>query len=452
MVDEAIPLSQREQEILHLVATGATNQQVALELCISVNTVKVHLRNIFSKIGVESRTEATMWAVHRGLITIPNHGQTERETEESELEPEAETPLEPLPMPPEPIPLWKRLLLVVCGLLVLLLALVPPILQRSLYREVISSSAFADQGAPQTDQFLSPTSRWSSRAQMPSPRARLAAASLEGLVYTIGGDVSGAVSDVVEAYNPAENTWQIRTPKPIAVSNIGAIAIDGLIYVPGGMADDGTVIDAMEAYNPIEDEWYSMSSLPAPMCAYAIAAVEKSIYLFGGWDGESYVDTVYIYDTESDTWSQGTPIAVPRAFAGAGTIQGKIYVVGGYDEEREYALCDEYDPALEGSDQSPWRDRTPMTLPRGGVAVSTVEDSLFAVGGGWLNYLAYNERYDLRSNTWHSFESPIVGQWRNLGLVTIDVSLYALGGWSGEYLNRNEEYQALYRVILPMRP
>jgi len=452
MVDEAIPLSQREQEILNLVATGATNQQVAHELCISVNTVKVHLRHIFSKVGVESRTEATMWAVHQGLITIPNNRQTEQTTEESELEPEAETALEPVPVPPEPIPLWKRILLVVCGLLLLLLALVPPILHRSLYREVISSSAFADQDVPQTDQFLSPTSRWSRRARMPSPRARLAAASLEGLVYTIGGDVSGAVSGVVETYNPAKNTWQIRTPKPIAVSNIGAIAVDGLIYVPGGMADDGTVIEAMEVYDPVEDEWFSVSSLPAPVCAYAIAAVEKNIYLFGGWDGESYVDTVYIYDTESDTWSRGTPIAVPRAFAGAGTIKGKIYVVGGYDENREYALCDEYDPSLEDSDKSPWRERASMTLPRGGVAVSTVEDSLFAVGGGWQNYLAYNERYDPRSNTWLSFESPIMAQWRNLGLAAVDVSLYAMGGWSGEYLNNNEEYQALYRVILPMRP
>ena len=452
MVDEAIPLSQREQEILHLVATGATNQQVAHELCISVNTVKVHLRNIFSKISVESRTEATMWAVHQGLIAIRDNRQTEESAEESEVEPEAETSLEPLPLPPEPIPVGKRLFLVVCALLLLILALVPPILHSSSQREMASSSAFADQDMPQTDQSLSPTSRWSSRARMPSPRARLAAVSSEGLVYTIGGDVSGAVSDAVEVYNPTENTWQIGTPKPTAVSNIGAIAVDGSIYVPGGMVDDGTVSETMEVYDPVEDEWSSVSSLPTPVCAYAIAAVGKNIYLFGGWDGESYLDTVYIYDTESDTWSQGTPIAVPRAFAGAGTIKDKIYVVGGYDEKREYALCDEYNPALEGSDKSPWRERTPMTLPRGGAAVSTVEDSLFAVGGGWQNYLAYNERYDPRSNAWYSFESPIVGQWRNLGLAAVDVSLYAMGGWSEEYLNSNEEYQALYRVILPMRP
>src|SRR5881392_2991306 len=63
-------LSEREHEILKLVATGASNKQIAQLLVISPNTVKVHLRNIFSKIGAASRTEAALYAMREGLVQI----------------------------------------------------------------------------------------------------------------------------------------------------------------------------------------------------------------------------------------------------------------------------------------------------------------------------------------------------------------------------------------------
>src|SRR4028119_529409 len=70
MINETNQLSEREREILRLVATGLSNQQIANQLGISVNTVKVHLRNVFRTIGVASRTEATMYAVRAGIVTI----------------------------------------------------------------------------------------------------------------------------------------------------------------------------------------------------------------------------------------------------------------------------------------------------------------------------------------------------------------------------------------------
>ncbi len=62
------PLSEREQAVLRLAANGASNKAIAGELSVSVRTVHAHMRHIFGKMGVASRTEAVMQAVRRGWL------------------------------------------------------------------------------------------------------------------------------------------------------------------------------------------------------------------------------------------------------------------------------------------------------------------------------------------------------------------------------------------------
>jgi len=62
-------LTPREREVLTATATGASNKEVAEMLVISPQTVMVHLRSIYRKINVTSRTAASRWAVENGLIT-----------------------------------------------------------------------------------------------------------------------------------------------------------------------------------------------------------------------------------------------------------------------------------------------------------------------------------------------------------------------------------------------
>jgi DNA-binding NarL/FixJ family response regulator len=64
------PLSEREVEVLRLVAAGKTNKEIASALFIAEGTVKTHLNSIHGKLGVRDRTEAVMVAVRRGILHL----------------------------------------------------------------------------------------------------------------------------------------------------------------------------------------------------------------------------------------------------------------------------------------------------------------------------------------------------------------------------------------------
>jgi len=64
------PLSERELEILQLIAGGLSNQEIGSQLYLSLNTVKAHTRNIYGKLGVNSRTQATVRARALGILPI----------------------------------------------------------------------------------------------------------------------------------------------------------------------------------------------------------------------------------------------------------------------------------------------------------------------------------------------------------------------------------------------
>jgi LuxR family maltose regulon positive regulatory protein len=63
------PLSERELEVLQLIAEGLTNPEIASRLFLALNTVKAHTRNIYGKLGVHTRTQAVSIARALGVLT-----------------------------------------------------------------------------------------------------------------------------------------------------------------------------------------------------------------------------------------------------------------------------------------------------------------------------------------------------------------------------------------------
>jgi NarL family two-component system response regulator LiaR len=64
------PLSERELEVLKLVAQGLTNQEIALRLVLSEWTVRTHMRNILGKLHLANRTQAALFALREGLADL----------------------------------------------------------------------------------------------------------------------------------------------------------------------------------------------------------------------------------------------------------------------------------------------------------------------------------------------------------------------------------------------
>jgi two-component system, NarL family, response regulator LiaR len=69
------PLTDRETEVLKLLAQGQANKQIARSLQIGEQTVKTHVSNILSKLGVQSRTQAALHAARIGLVALPAEAQ-----------------------------------------------------------------------------------------------------------------------------------------------------------------------------------------------------------------------------------------------------------------------------------------------------------------------------------------------------------------------------------------
>lgn len=76
------PLTEREVEVLRMVAQGKSNQQVADDLVISLGTVRAHLSSILGKLHLASRTQATLYALREGLASLDDVDFTDSVTDE----------------------------------------------------------------------------------------------------------------------------------------------------------------------------------------------------------------------------------------------------------------------------------------------------------------------------------------------------------------------------------
>jgi DNA-binding CsgD family transcriptional regulator len=433
MAESIPPLSERELDVLRLVVTGATNQQIAHDLNISINTVKVHIRNIFEKLDVQSRTEATLCAIRLGLVDLG---------EESIAVSESPAIADPMPSPSAPR-LARKGILAAVALVVLALAVI--ISPRFLVREGNAELLGITQPTSLPKTVVAP--RWNFRSKLPTARSGLAVASLHGLIYAIAGEDDNGPVKTVHGYDPNSDSWTPLADKPTEARDVAAAVLGNKLYVPGGCDANGQALNIVEVYDPIADRWTSAAPLPAPRCGYAIASLDGQIYLFGGTDGLNYQNSTFVYVPTTNKWHTATQMPTARAYASAGVIESRIYVVGGYNGG-DLAVNEAYDPSQDNAGGQPWTTQTPMPDGRGGLGVVALQRWLYVIGGGWETMKLSPIRYDTNKDAWTPLEKDFSGMWRNMGVTSVVVNdavkIYAIGGWDGAPVATNAEYTALY--------
>jgi len=440
-------LSEREIEILRLVATGASNKEIATNLVISPNTVKVHLRNIFTKIGVVSRTEATLYALKNGLIDPSFMPKTEPT---QPVHVEAETSLlgqaEPILME-QPVP--KRRPLLVAGLAALivlgLLALGATAWTLLRPRTLPAATPAPTAAQPVT---LPVQSRWAAEPELPEARRDMAVAVYENAIYLFGGQTDAGVSASGLRYDPLSKTWESLADKTTAVSQVQGALLGERVYVPGGQAVDGKPIAALEVYDLRQDQWDTLAPLPVALSRYCLAAYEGNLYLFGGWDGETYSSAVYRYDPETDAWSERSPLPSPLSRCGTAALQGKLLVAGGFDGTRALTQTLAYFPNRDNSGDDPWEERPALPEARYNLSVVTLANAVYVIGGqqGDLAPLMLVDE----AAAWTAFDMPPQPVGEGAAVAAAGNYIHIFGGAQSETLSRaNQVYQALYSIAIP---
>ncbi len=464
MAEKGEALSDRELEILQCVIDGASNKEIAATLVISENTVKVHLRNIYTKLGVSSRTEATTAALQQGLVTLAGI-TAENNGPELALAPggQQETAVSPHRQPtliePEstarPAFFPRRIALVILVFVLLSAAIFLA------YQALGGANTATPTPEPFTETPI--TDDWLQSRPLPAVRTSMALVGNGLNLYLIGGETDNGVTHTVSILQTSNLVWQEGAAKPTAVTDITGAELFGEIYIPGGKLANGQPTNVVEVYSPANDNWRVATPLPTAVSGGLVLSDGSFIYLFGGWDGQNYLANAYRFDPAASSWQILPDMPTARAFITGGVVKGKLYVVGGYDGERPLTECAYFDPAAPGDEPTAvggsWHSCADTLLPRAGASATGVFNKLYLFGGGAFSEepIPYSESYNPDADQWSVVNTPPLNEmpnWSHLGITNVETNIYAVGGLRGtEATAETFVYRPLvYQTFIPIAP
>ena len=253
---------------------------------------------------------------------------------------------------------------------------------------------------------VSASNSWTLRRSMPLPaRFSSKAATLNGIIYVVGGEEDNQSIRDVDAYNIASNTWSSRRSLPAATNMNGVSVIDGKLYVVGGIrqtADGRTLSRSLFVYNPKFDSWTRKRDLPVDAFHGTQAVINGKLYVHVGSISLGVDSVFFRYDPATNTWIKRASPPNQHIQGQARAINGKLYLVGGEGSPNlePTTRLDVYNPAT-----NTWTRKASMLQRRMAFASGVINGKLYVAGGwdsGEGSTLNSTEVYDPATNTWSS--------------------------------------------------
>lgn len=472
MAEPKEPLTERELEVLKLLATGASNKEIAAQLFLSPNTIKVHLRNIFTKLEVQTRTEATLVAVRNGWVALaeaandtptrPINADIDQGPDhwDSNALPSTTPPQDPTT---QPIPTLTESAADTAAVSdsnsdsddpnktrPITIAEQAP---RNIEEAVVSEATVA---ARKTPTSIDPIAPLTPVPVAPNPqllpplslrrRALLVGAGLLTLVFMVialrpqptltATDENLSAGGPIMVAMPQSTHWVARSTVRTARTGSVAVTAEGRVYVIGGQTDTG-LSDEVLLYTPRQNTWEDVNApKPTPVFGAGGAAIGKRVYVLGGIAANGQPSRQFeMLDLAGSTWTALSDL--PTAISGhaVSAAQNKLYVFGGRVNGEISAAARVFDPGTET-----WADLPPMPTPRTQAAAAVINDSIYVVGGSdGQQELTTCEVFSIRNNRWQSC-SPMTTARSSFGLAAVGQSLYAIGGGVRDFVGFNEKY------------
>ncbi|XP_058845113.1 kelch-like protein 4 isoform X1 [Acipenser ruthenus] len=217
------------------------------------------------------------------------------------------------------------------------------------------------------------TKVWSVMPPMSTHRHGLGIAVLEGPMYAVGGHDGWSYLNTVERWDPQARQWNYVASMSTPRSTVGVTALNGKLYAVGGR-DGSSCLRSMECFDPHTNKWSMCAPMSKRRGGVGVETYNGFLYAVGGHDAPAsnhcsrLSDCVERYDPKTDTWTTVAQLSVPRDAVGVCLLGDRLYAVGGYDGQTYLNSVESYD-----TQNNEWNTEVSLNIGRAGACVVVVK-------------------------------------------------------------------------------